>query len=225
MSIRQWPVEERPVEKILTKSAQSLSNAELVGIILESGSRQRNAVELAQDLLTQFGGLRKLLTANPVELLKMRGLGKQKVALLISILELCKRYLEDEIRYCPPVINGEITKQYLQLHLSNRKSEVFACMFLNARNQLIRYEELFKGGLNTTSIYPRIVLQKALEYNAASVIFAHNHPSGSAVPSEFDKVTTCELVKILAHVDIQVNDHLIIGENELFSFAEAGLLS
>lgn len=224
MSIREWPKQEKPTEKVFAKGAEFLSNAELLALFLRSGTKERNAIELSQDIIKKFGSLRKLLSASPRQLLSLKGIGRHKAAMLNAVLELGKRSLEEYLYYYSALNSSEKTKRYLIMQLSHRKSEIFGCLFLNTRNQLIRYEELFQGTLDSTSIYPRIVLQKALEYNAASVIFAHNHPSGNASPSEFDRMTTQQLVKVLAQVAIRVNDHIIVGENDVFSFAEAGLL-
>lgn len=224
MSIRNWPKSERPCEKLFFEGPEYLSNAELLAVLLHSGTKGKNAVELARELLEEFGGLQKVLTVCPKRLATIKGIGKGKAVILPAAFELGKRYLKESLQETSLIDSSEKAKRFLRMHLGPRKSEVFSCLFLNSRNRLVHYEEMFQGTINCAPIYPRIVLQKALEYNAAAVIFAHNHPSGSAMPSDFDKTTTKQLVAALAQISIQVKDHVIVSEHEVFSFAEEGLL-
>ncbi len=220
MSIRQWPETERPREKLLTHGPGALSDAELLAIFLRTGSRGRTAVDLARQLIRQFGGLRGLLRAEHQQLVATPGLGPAKYAQLQAVLELAKRHQGESLRSGTLIDNSVLVKDYLQLRLRDHKREVFACLFLDTRHRLIRYEELFHGTLDSASVHPREVLVRALALNAAAVILAHNHPSGDAEPSEADKRITRRLRDALGLVDIRVLDHLVVGDPATVSFAE-----
>jgi DNA repair protein RadC len=224
MAITDWPREERPREKLLQKGAQALSDAELLAIFLRTGTRGKTAVDLARDLLTRFGGLRPLLEANLTEFCEGEGLGEAKYAQLQATTEMARRHLLETLRRGDVLESPDHTRRYLQSRMRDYPHEVFACLFLDNRHRVIEFEELFQGTINGASVHPREVVKKALGHNAASVILAHNHPSGVAEPSEADRNITRRLGEALGLVDIRVLDHLVIGDGETVSFAERGLL-
>jgi DNA repair protein RadC len=224
MSINQWPVAERPREKLLLHGAKSLSDAELLAIFLRTGVVGRTAVDIARDLLIEFGSLQKILQLSAQVLCQKRGIAKAKYALLQAGLELGHRYFNTDIQVGKKLNNPKLTKQFLLRQMGNYPHEVFACLFLDNHHRLICFEELFQGTLTHASVYPREVVKKALMHNAAKVIFAHNHPSGYAIPSLADKELTLLLQQALALVEIKVIDHIIVGGQQNVSFAEAGLI-
>jgi DNA repair protein RadC len=223
MAITDWPKEERPREKLLRFGAQTLSDAELLAIFLRIGIKGKTAVDLARELLQQFGSLRSLLSIHSSKFCQQQGLGTTKYATLQAAIELGKRYLQETVQRSSTITSSTI-KQYLTMQLRKHLHEVFACVFLDNRHRIIQYEELFNGTINCTAVYPRVVAQKALAYNAAAVVFAHNHPSGCAKPSQSDLRTTQELIAALRPFEIKVIDHIVVGEGECVSFAEEGLL-
>ena len=222
MSINDWPEAEKPREKLLNNGAAALSDAELLAIFLRTGIPGKTAVDLARDLLNQFGDLRQLLTAQQAEFCSYAGLGKAKFALLQAILEMSKRHqwqlLERDICLTDPVQ----TENYLKTRLRDYPYEVFGCLFLDNRHRVICFEEIFRGTIDGASVYPREVVSLALKHQAAAIIFAHNHPSGIAEPSQSDRHITQKLIKALALIDIRVLDHIIIGDAKCFSFARHG---
>ncbi len=224
MAITDWPIEERPREKLLQKGAHALSDAELLAIFLRTGIPGKTAVDLARDLLKRFDGLRPLLEASCKEFCEGEGLGQAKFAQLQATTEMARRHLLEKLRRNDVMENPDHTRRYLQARLRDYPHEVFACLFLDNRHRVITFEELFQGTINGASVHPREVVKKALSHNAASVILAHNHPSGVAEPSEADRNITRQLTKALALVDIRVLDHLVVGDGETVSFAERGLL-
>jgi len=224
MAITDWPKNERPREKLLSKGAAALSDAELLAIFLRTGVKGKTAVDLARDLLIEFGGLRAILTANENNFCRAEGLGTAKFAQLQAILEMNRRYLHEHLMRGESLTSPEQTRDYLVAHLRDYAYEIFACLFLDNKHRVICFEKLFRGTINGTSVYPREVLKQALDVNASAVIFAHNHPSGVCTPSDADKQLTCLLKEALSLVDIRVLDHFIIGDGEGFSFAEHGLL-
>lgn len=224
MAISHWPETERPREKLLARGPEALSDAELLAIFLRTGVSGKTAVDLARELLQQFGSVRALLTAEQAVLCERLGLGSAKYAQLKAVLEMARRYLGYEIRRGVPLASPLETKRYLQAWLRDRQSECFCCLFLDNRHRIIACEELFQGTLNGAAVYPREVVKRALALNAGAVIFAHNHPSGVADPSAADQLLTGRLKEALALVDIRVLDHLIIGDGETVSFSELGLL-
>jgi DNA repair protein RadC len=224
MTISNWPLNERPREKLLDKGASSLSDAELLAIFLRTGCRGKTAVDLARSLLQHFGSLRTLLHASSKAVCAHVGLGKTKFAQLAAITELNRRYLEEPLYQQDIFKNSKDTIRFLNAKLRHLEYEVFACLFLDNRNYLIAYEEICRGTHNKSTIYPREIIKRTLELNAAAIIFAHNHPSGHTEPSTDDRELTAHLQKILASIDVQVFDHLIIGHEQSFSFAQAGWL-
>jgi len=224
MSITEWPEDERPREKLLKRGANALSDAELLAIFLRTGVAGKSAVDLARDLLAELGGLKGLFSANEKSFCAVKGLGKAKYAQLQAVLEMSRRYLGEEIKGRDLLTSPEATRAYLKTQLHHHAREVFACLFLDNRHRVIRYEELFQGTIDGASVHPREVVRRALEVNAAAVIFAHNHPSGVTEPSQADLRITQRLKDALALVDVRVLDHLIIGEGDAASLAEQGLL-
>lgn len=222
--ISQWPEAERPREKLLARGPEALSDAELLAIFLRTGLPGKTAVDLARELLQNFGSLRTLLMADEHAFCALPGLGQAKYVLLKAVLEMARRYLGHELRRGAALGSPLATKQYLQAWLRDRPAECFCCLFLDNRHRVIACEELFQGTLNGAVVYPREVVKRALGLNAAAVIFAHNHPSGVAEPSEADKNLTFRLKEALSLVDVRVLDHLVIGDGETVSFCELGLL-
>jgi len=224
MSITDWPTHERPREKLLKQGATALSDAELLAIFLRTGIKGKTAVDLARELIQNFGGLRQLLTANEKDFCTHLGLGQAKYAQLQAVLELSQRHLLENLQRSDSITSPDATKQYFQAKMRDYPHEVFSCIYLDNRNRIINYCELFKGTLAGANVYPREVVKQALSYNAASVIFAHNHPSGVAEPSQADKQITLQLRNALGMVEIRVLDHIIVGDGYCVSFTERGLL-
>lgn len=223
MSIKDWPAEQRPREKLLLQGSAVLSDAELLAIFLRTGMRGCSAVEMAQCLIEHFGSLRELLKADAAVFCAYPGLGTAKYAQLQAVMEMARRYLFEAMQRGEALSSPQQTRQYLSDCLRDYQHEVFAALFMDQRHRVICFEELFTGTIDGASVYPREVVKKALKYNAAAVIFAHNHPSGIAEPSAADKNITRRLQDALALVDIRVLDHFIVGD-EVVSFAERGLM-
>ena len=224
MPISDWPEQERPREKLLAKGAASLSDAELLAIFLRTGRQGKTAIDLSRDLLTEFDGLRGMIEADSSTFCQIRGLGLAKYSQIQAAIELGKRYLEENLGKKDVLSSPTDTKNFLLAQLRAYPHEVFACLFLDNRHQIISFDEMFSGTIDGASVYPREVVKRALARNAAAVIFAHNHPSGIAEPSLADKNITRRLQEALKLVDIRVLDHFIIGDNTAVSFAELGLL-
>jgi len=224
MSIQDWPEGDRPREKLLAQGAAILSDAELLAIFLRTGIKGKTAVDLARDLLTEFGSLRTLLQADCENFTRAKGLGTAKYAQLQAVLEMARRHTFEELDRGDVLTSPEATRAYLSLQLRHYQHEVFACLFLDNQHHILEFEELFRGTIDSASVYPREVVKKALAHNAAAVIFAHNHPSGISEPSQADKLITDKLKQGLALIDIRVLDHFIIGDGMPYSFAENGLL-
>jgi DNA repair protein RadC len=224
MSIKHWPEAERPREKLLAQGAQHLSDAELLAIFLRTGVRGRTAVDLARDLLNQFGSLRNLLTANQKDFCAHMGLGTAKFALLQAVLEMGKRHHWQQLERGVALTDASSAQTFIASKLRDHPHEVFACLFLDNRHRVICFEEIFRGTINAASVYPRVILQQCLKHNAAAIILAHNHPSGVSEPSNSDRDITQKLTKTLDLVDIRVLDHIIVGDCECYSFAEQGIL-
>jgi DNA repair protein RadC len=222
LRITDWPVAERPRERLLAGGAASLSDAELLALFLRSGVMGSSAVDLSRALLSHFGGLAGLLAADNARLAAARGLGNASIALLRGALELSRRSLRDELARGDALSNPAQVANFLKLWLRDRSFEVFAALFLDARNRLIVAEELFRGTLTQTAVYPREIVRRALEVNAAGVILAHNHPSGVAEPSTADRLLTQALRAACALVDVQVLDHVIVAGHQTHSFAAHG---
>lgn len=223
MTIKDWPVEQRPREKLLNEGSAALTDAELLAIFLRTGMRGCSAVEMAHSLIKQFGGLRELLKADEQAFCSYPGLGTAKYAQLQAVMEMAQRYLFESMQRGDALSSPDDTRRYLSDRLRDYQHEVFAALFMDQRNRVICFEELFTGTIDGASVYPREVVKKALQHNAASIIFAHNHPSGVAEPSSADKSITKRLQDALALVDIRVLDHFVVGD-EVISFAERGLM-
>ena len=224
MSIATWPTTERPREKLIARGPHSLSDAELLAIFLRTGSRERSAIEIARALLDQFGGLSALLNAPRVEFVALHGLGDAKYAMLQAIQEISRRSMLEALQRSSALTSPDQTRAYLKNILGHQQREIFWALFLDSQHQVIASEALAHGTIDSASIYPREVLKASLSHNAAALIFAHNHPSGSLIPSEADKSITRRLQQALATVDIRVLDHIIVGGNRTVSMAELGLL-
>lgn len=224
MSLKNWPEQERPREKLLHQGAQALSDAELLAIFLRTGVPGKNAVELARELLQGFQGLRPLLEADLKTFCSHHGLGPAKFVQLQAILEMSRRHIMARLQTGDVLTSPELAQQYLVTQLRHQPHEVFACLFLNNQHQVLAFESLFRGTLDAASVYPREVVKRVLEHNAAAVIFAHNHPSGVAEPSRADTQITDRLKQALALIDVRVLDHFVIGNGETVSLAERGLM-
>lgn len=224
MSITQWPLAERPREKLLALGPRALSDAELLAIFLRIGCAGKSAVDLARDLLVEYGGLRPLLEASQSDFCKGLGLGNAKYAQLQAVLEMARRHLSAAMKAGDLLTSPELVRQYLSAQLRHQPREVFAVLFLDNQNRLIIYEELFFGTIDGASVYPREVVRRALMHNAAAVILAHNHPSGVAEPSQADERITRRLISALELIDVRVLDHMVVGDAEVISFAERGLI-
>ena len=226
MPLTERPSSERPREKLLARGPEILSDAELIAILLRTGLPGLDAIALAHSLIQEFGGLYGLLSAAPAALKEKLGLGPAKTAQLIAVLELARRTLREEMAQGVSLSSVDNVRRYLTLSLASREYEVFHAIWLDARNRLITSEELFRGTLTQTSVYPREVVRRALHHNAAAVIFAHNHPSGIADPSGADEHLTRLLQEALGLVDVRVLDHFIVaGLTEPYSFSERGKLA
>lgn len=224
MAITDWPEGERPREKLLAQGSQALSDAELLAIFLRVGVQGKSAVDLARDLLNQFGNLSGIFAASRDELTAISGMGDSKYAQLQAIFEMSRRALQEKLQQRDTLTSPQQVRDYLRLKLGSLAREVFVALYLDTQNRLITSEELFAGTLSQTSVYPREVVKHALHHNAAGVIFAHNHPSGIAEPSQADKTLTQTLKQALALIDIKVLDHFIVVNDKAVSFVELGYL-
>lgn len=223
-AIRDWPELERPREKLLARGPQALSDAELLAIFLRTGIPGRTALDLARDLLVQFGGLRPLLACDQKRFCEARGLGPAKFATLQAVLEMGRRHLAESLPEQFLISGAGDTKTFLTARLRDLRQEVFACLFLNSGHHVLRFEILFHGTIDGAAVYPREVVARCLELGASAVILAHNHPSGRVLPSSADREITSRLSRALALIDVRTLDHIIVGEGECFSFAEHGLI-
>ena len=223
MAISQWPLDRRPRERLLAEGAERLLDAELLAVLLRTGVRGKNAIELGAELLARFGSFSGLLAAGS-ELLEIKGLGEAKTAQFAAAIELSRRAMREEMTSRNALTSPGAVRDYLRLSLAHRQHEVFVCIWLDAQHKVVGAEEAFRGTLTQTSVYPREIVKKALARNAAAVIFAHNHPSGVAQPSQADELLTRNLREALALVDVKVLDHFIVAGNQAISFAERGLL-
>jgi DNA repair protein RadC len=224
MLLKDLPADARPREKLLARGAGALSDAELLALLLRSGIRGKNVLQLAQELVDAFGGVAGLLHTPAAALQSIKGLGPAKRAELVAVLELARRALAQRLAEKPLFNSPQAARDYLQLQLGSRSHEIFAVLFLDSQHRLIALEEMFRGTLTQTSVYPREVVQRALALNAASVVLAHNHPSGTAQPSRADEALTQTLKAALALVDVRVLDHFIVTRSEARSMAELGLV-
>jgi len=222
MAIPDWPEAERPREKLIEKGSAALSDAELLAIFLRTGVAGKTAVDLARDLIVQYGGLRALLEADFDTFSQGQGLGLAKFTQLQAILEMSRRHLRETLKRGDVLENPIQTREYLISELRSCEQEVFSCLFLDNRHRILEYEALFYGTINSATVHPREVVKKALSYNAAAVILSHNHPSGIAEPSQADIQITRKLKEALQLVDIRLLDHIVIGDGECVSLAERG---
>jgi DNA repair protein RadC len=223
-TVRDWPVGERPRERLLKQGPQSLSEAELLAVFLRIGLPGQSVLELARGAIGRFGSLNALLNAPAAEIQAMPGFGPAKCAQLLAVIELARRALKEDVRREQVLDSPTKVRDYLRLRIGHLDHEVFAALFLDAQNRLIDDEVLFRGTLTQTSVFPREVVKRALARNAAAVIFAHNHPSGLAEPSRADELLTRALRDALALVDVRVLDHIVVAGTSSVSFAERGLI-
>ena len=221
MAISDWPLAERPRERLLAQGAGSLSDAELLAVILRTGLPGKSAVEFGRELLERFKGIAGLFAS---DLRNVKGLGPAKRAQFEAVLELARRSLKEELQTVSALTSPGAVRDYLRLAIADRAHEVFVCLWLDAQHRVLACEELFRGTLTQTSVYPREIVKAGLKANAAAVIFAHNHPSGVAQPSQADELLTRNLKEALSLVDIKVLDHFIVAGRQTLSFAERGLL-
>ena len=236
MSLKDLPTDAQPREKLLARGAQALADAELLAILLRTGIVGKGVLQLAQELLDPpasdgsggvgggFGGIGGLLQASSSDLSRIKGLGPAKCAELIAVMELARRALAQQLRTREVFDSPDAVKHYLQLHLAHKPHEVFAVLFLDSQHRLLALEELFRGTLTQTSVYPREVVLRALHHHAAAVVLAHNHPSGSVQPSPADHALTQTLKSALALVDVRVLDHIVVAPGQALSMAEQGLV-
>lgn len=224
MAITDWPEDERPREKLIAHGAEALSDAELLAIFLRIGVKGKSAVDLARDLLNKFDSLSGIYEASEQEISQVHGIGSSKYVQFQAVFEMSRRALTEEMQTRDILSSPQQVRDYLVLKLAKHLKEVFLVLYLDAQNRLITTEELFSGTLTQTSVYPREVVKRVLHYNAASVVFAHNHPSGITKQSQADEKITQELKKALALIDVRVLDHFIVAGNETLSFVERGLL-
>lgn len=224
MAITDWPEMERPREKLLKCGVQALSDAELLAIFLRTGVAGSTAVDLARELLSDFGSLRRLIMASEAEFCDRRGLGVAKFVQLQAVIEISRRYLSESIKRHDLCNDSSQVKRYLYAKLLDKPHEVFLGLFLDSQHRLIACEEMFNGTIDSAQIYPREVVKRVLYYNAAAIIFAHNHPSGVAEPSQADQQITRCLIEALALIDVKVLDHIVVGDQEIISMAERRML-
>jgi DNA repair protein RadC len=224
MSIRDWPESDRPREKLLKAGSAALSEAELLAIVLGTGVRGRNALDLARDLLADFGSLRTFLTADRARVCKTRGFGSARYVVLQAALELTRRHYQELMSVGSVLQNPRATREFVRLKLRDLPHEVFCCLLLDSHYRVLGFEELFRGTIDGAIVHPREVVKLALSRNAAAMILVHNHPSGIAEPSSEDRKITVRLKEALALVDVRVVDHLVVGDGVCESFAERGLL-
>ncbi|KAA3632724.1 MAG: JAB domain-containing protein [Proteobacteria bacterium] len=224
MKIREWPAAERPREKFVSSGPESLTEAELLALFIRTGSRGRTAVDIARELLGRFGGLRAMLAAPISELSSVHGLGVSKCVQILAARELGVRCLEERLARGRALESPRDAADFLTMKLRDLAVEVFGCVFLDTRHQVIAYENLFEGTINGASVHIREVVRRVLHHNAAAIIVAHNHPSGVAEPSGADISVTRRLKDGLALVDVRLLDHLVIGNGECVSLSERGLV-
>lgn len=224
MSIKDWPADERPREKLLNRGADALTDAELLAIFLRTGTPGKSAVEMARDLLAEYGSLQALLSSDRERFCQSHGLGDAKYVQLQAVMEMARRHFAEILQRGNALTSPDITRAYLSSQLRGYSYEVFGCLFLDNQHRVLQWEELFRGTIDGASVYPREVAKRALFHHAAAVIFAHNHPSGISEPSQADRVITDKLKQALALFDIRVLDHFVIGDGDPYSFAEHGLI-
>lgn len=224
MGINNWPEGERPREKLIQRGAAALSDAELLAIFLRTGVVGKSAVDLARDLLTRFKSLTQMFAASEADFCAIHGMGQAKFVQMQAVLEMSRRALGEAMQTGDALNSPRAVRDYLQLLLRGLEQEVFMVIFLDAQHRVLAAEELFRGTLTQTSVYPREVVKRTLFHNAAAVILAHNHPSGVAEPSQSDRLLTDALKQALALVDVRVLDHFIVAGAGCLSFAERGMV-
>jgi len=224
MNISQWPLQERPREKLLQMGAENLSDAELLAILLRHGVKGKSALDIARELYKEYDGLNGLFSLDYKNFSKIHGLGLAKFAQLKASQELSRRYLQENLKRQGKITNIEDVKEYVMSQLKGCDQEIFAVLFLDNRHRIICFEKVFYGTIHGASIYPREIVKRALYHNAAAVIFAHNHPSGIAEPSEADRSITERLIDALSLVEVRVLDHVIVAGNDICSFIEQQLI-
>jgi len=224
MAFKDIPPAARPRERLLALGPASLADTELIALLLRTGLKGTSVLALAQHLLDGFGGLAGLLQAGPHDLKNIKGFGPAKRAEISAVMELARRSLSQQLAQRPVFDSPQRVKEFLRLQLGHLGHEVFAVLFLDAQNRLLKLEEMFRGTLTQTSVYPREVVKRALEMRSGAVILAHNHPSGAAEPSRADEFLTKALVSALQLIDVRVLDHFVVGQAEVVSFAERGLM-
>ncbi len=222
MSIRDWPAAERPREKLLQHGSGSLSDAELLAIFLRTGVSGKSAVDLARHLLSEFGSLRALLEADLRAFCGQLGLGPAKFSQLQAVLEMSRRHLAERLRRDSALESPQAVRDYLKSLLRHEPHEVFGCLFMDSKHRMLAFEVLFRGSIDSASVYPRQVVKRALAHNAAAVIFCHNHPSGITEPSQADRTLTKRLIEALDLIEVRVLDHFIVGDGQPLSMVEHG---
>lgn len=222
MSIRDWPAAERPREKLLEHGSSSLSDAELLAIFLRTGVSGKSAVDLARHLLNEFGSLRALLEADLSSFCRPLGLGPAKFTQLQAVLEMSRRHLAEHLRRDCALESPQAVRDFLTSQVRHEPHEVFGCLFMDTKHRMLAFEVLFRGSIDSASVYPRQVVKRALAHNAAAVIFCHNHPSGISLPSEADRTLTQRLTEALDLIEVRVLDHFIVGEGQPLSMVEHG---
>lgn len=220
--IETWSKTELPREKLLSKGAKSLSDSELLAIFLRTGIAGKNVMLLSREILIQFGSLKALFAASETEFCKIKGLGKAKFVQLQACLEMSQRHNREAIAQQSAMTHPAQVKEYVQARLHTCTNEVFAVLFLDNQHHVIAFEELFFGTINSSSVHPRVVVQRSLHHNAAAVIVTHNHPSGVAEPSPSDISITATLKAALNLIDVRLLDHLVVAAQEVVSLAERG---
>ncbi len=223
MRIMDLPQEQRPRERLLAFGAHTLTDAELLAIVLCTGTNGKSAIEMASDLIRRFGSLGRLLAAAPEEFKDISGLGPAKRSLIQAVLELARRSLKEELCDSPVLQSPQAVGHYLRLRFSGQPYESFVAIFLDMQSRLLACEEVARGTLDRVTLYPREIIKMALRQNAAAVIFAHNHPHGCAQPSKLDQALTKQLKQLMSSIEVSMHDHLIVTESALWSFRENGL--
>jgi len=224
LSIKDWPSQERPRERLLQQGAKALSDAELLAIFLRTGTRNLSAVDLARQLLTDFGNLSQLLQASKTEFCAAQGLGEAKFTQLQAVMEMARRIQADALSQGQTITKAADAADFLIAELSHRPAEVFGALFLDTKHHILAFEELFHGTIDHTSVHPRELIRRVMHHNAARIILAHNHPSGDTTPSQADITLTKSLKNALEMLDVRLLDHLVIGKKSFCSLAEHGFL-
>ena len=223
MAISDWPEDQRPRERLMTYGPQALSDQELLAVFLRTGVQGKNALDLGREILDYFGSLGKLFSASPDALDHFKGIGPAKIALMQAVMELARRTSSEELKRGPVLVSSHAVNRFLQSQFAGEQSESFIGLFLDVQHRLIACERIFQGTLTRTCVYPREVAQLALAHNAAAVIFAHNHPSGSPQPSAMDKALTAQLKELMQTIEVAMLDHVIVCGTRFWSFREKGL--